>query len=185
MGPGAGDLPLRLLPCPCFFIRLAVIEHDVATQEHGHGPAMCPLQEVGVRIWLCIPQGDLVECCQCWAHLQPVQHLLHCHRLPVCADCPHLQPVPAAPLPPAVLPGGSSQHSHPIPWLPSPMGQGLVQHQGWGTAGQAKGQGDGGAGAVGDTTVPPTLLGSTSGISVSVGPALPLAPGQDRHTKGH
>lgn len=41
------------------------------------------------------------------------------------------------------------------------------------------------AGAVGDTTVPPTLLGSTSGISVSVGPALPLAPGQDRHTKGH
>lgn len=105
------------------------------------------------------PQGDPYGCCQCWAHLHPVQHLLHPHLLPICTDRLHLQPVPAAPLPPTVLQGktwGSSRHWHPTPRLPSPMGQGLAGQENWGTAGPAKGPawGQGAAGAMGSAAIP-------------------------------
>lgn len=108
IGPwGARDLPLYPLLGPCLFILLPVVEQSVATQEHGHGPAVRPLQELGVRIQPRTPQGDPTGCCPHQAHLQPVQHILYRHLLPVCADCPHLQPVPAVPFPPAVLQAGS------------------------------------------------------------------------------
>lgn len=44
------DLPLFLHQGSYSFILPTVIEHSETVQEHGHGPAMCPLQEVGVRI---------------------------------------------------------------------------------------------------------------------------------------
>lgn len=58
IGPwGARDPPLYPLPGPCLFVLLPVIEQSVATQEHGHGPAVHPLQELGVRIQPRTPPG--------------------------------------------------------------------------------------------------------------------------------